>query len=166
MEINLAPLLAKQQELDADINARHNVTHQSTKTERFLALLVEVSELANATRAFKYWSLKPSESREVLLDEYADGLHFFLSLALVFNFPVEKVKYAPLPATKEALNAAFKRVYLRINDLMRRESNRCYNTALRAFLRLGSALEFTPQDIINAYNAKLVVNYERQQKNY
>ena len=61
------------------------------KDERFLALLVEIGELANATRAFKYWSLKPAEERARLLDEYADGLHFFLSLALVFKLEVEVV---------------------------------------------------------------------------
>lgn len=166
MEINLTPLLLKQRELDADINSRHNVTHESTKTERFLALLVEIGELANATRAFKYWSLKKSESRDVLLDEFADGLHFFLSIAIVFNFAVGKVEYESLPATKEEVNNAFKRVYLRITDLMRKESKRCYIVALKEFLSLGSALEFSPQDITNAYNAKLVVNYDRQQHNY
>jgi dimeric dUTPase (all-alpha-NTP-PPase superfamily) len=48
MEINLAPLLLKQRELDADINSRHNVTHESTKTERFLALLVEIGDRMNS----------------------------------------------------------------------------------------------------------------------
>lgn len=166
MVINLKPLLEKQKELDADINARHGCSHQSTKTERFLALLVEIGELANAARAFKYWSLKGSESRTVLLDEFADGLHFFLSLALVFDFKLGNVEYETLPASKDVINNTFRDVYLRINDLMRKESRRCYNAALKAFLMLGSALTFTPQDITNAYNAKLVVNYDRQKTNY
>lgn len=166
MKINLVALLEKQKELDADINKRHNVTHESTKTERFLALFVEVSELANATRSFKYWSLKEAEDRVILLDEFADGLHFFLSLALVFNFDLAEIEYNELPQTKEEINNAFKRIYLRISDLMRRESKRCYNTALREFLSLGSALGFSPEDITEAYNTKLVVNYKRQKSHY
>ena len=39
---------------------------------------------------------------------------------------------------------------------MRKESKRCYIVALKEFLSLGSALEFSAQDITNAYNAKLV----------
>lgn len=78
MEINLAPLLLKQRELDADINSRHNVTHESTKTERFLALLVEIGELANATRAFKYWSLKKVKV----------AMYYLMNSRTVYIFPL------------------------------------------------------------------------------
>ena len=49
-------------------------------THKFTALSVEVAEWANASRCFKYWSKKPSESKERLIDEAADVLHFFLSI--------------------------------------------------------------------------------------
>lgn len=166
MEINLAPLLAKQAELDERINREHNVTHQSTKDERFLALLVEVGELANATRAFKYWSLKPAEERTRLLDEYADGLHFFLSLALVFNIDLNSVEYDECETNKASVISQFKKVYLKINKLMNYEDKRSYLLALASFLTLGSALAFSPEDIIDAYGAKLVVNYKRQDTKY
>lgn len=166
MEINLAPLLAKQALLDARINSEHNVTHESTKDERFLALLVEIGELANATRAFKYWSLKPAEERARLLDEYADGLHFFLSLALVFKLEVEVVKYEESETTNSAVVHQFKKVYIAINKLMNYEDKRSYLIALTSFLTLGSALSFSPQDIITAYGDKLVVNYKRQDTKY
>jgi len=166
MEINLTPLLVKQQELDARINKEHGVTHQSTKTERFLALLVEVGELANATRAFKYWSLKKSEERPILLDEFADGLHFFLSLALVFNFEVNNVLYEELPNDKKTVIQSFKKVYETVAFFMEDEEETSYFKALKTFLSLGSALGFTSEDIIDAYNAKLVVNYTRQNTKY
>ena len=38
MEINLAPLLAKQALLDARINSEHNVTHESTKRRTIFSL--------------------------------------------------------------------------------------------------------------------------------
>lgn len=166
MEINLAPLLAQQALLDARINNEHQVTHESTKDERFLALLVEIGELANATRVFKYWSLKPGEERVRLLDEYADGLHFFLSLALVYKIDLEVINYEEADTTKKVVISQFKNVYLKINKLMNYEDKRSYLIALASFLTLGSALAFSSEDIIKAYNDKLVVNYKRQDTKY
>lgn len=166
MEIKLSSLLAKQRELDARINAEHNVTHASTKSERFLALLVEIGELANATRAFKYWSLKPSEDRAILLDEYADGLHFFLSLAIVFNFDVDEVVYPEISHNKASIVSSVLAVYEKIMDFKTNETQASYFTALQAFLTLGSALQFTPDDIKNAYGVKLLENYKRQDTKY
>ncbi len=166
MDVNLAPLLQEQAKLDARINTEHQVTHQSTKTERFLALLVEIGELANATRAFKYWSLKPSEERAILLDEYADGLHFFLSLALVFNIDVTTVTYPASETSKSDVVTLFRKVYSTIVDFMNNETTANYFLALTTFLSLGSALQFSSADITTAYRAKLVVNYERQNTKY
>ncbi len=66
-----------------------------------LALQVEVSELANATRCFKHWSVKEAESKERLLDEYADVLHFFLSIGSQLDFTPDEVVQAYLTKNKE-----------------------------------------------------------------
>ena len=166
MEIKLSSLLDKQRELDALINAEHHVTHESTKSERFLALLVEIGELANASRAFKYWSLKPSEERPILLDEYADGLHFFLSLALVYNFAVDSVTYEEISPSKTNIVHSVLNVYEKIIDFKKSESAASYFLALQAFLTLGSALQFAPDEIKNGYGVKLLENYKRQDSKY
>lgn len=62
--------------------------------DRLLALFAEVGELANATRCFKYWSKKGPESRERLLDEYVDILHFWLSIGNTLGFSSEEVEQA------------------------------------------------------------------------
>ena len=82
MKINLSELFEAQKQLDARIAENHNVTYESTRSRRTLSLLVELGELANSTRCFKYWSNKGSEPLERVLDEYADALHFFLSLGI------------------------------------------------------------------------------------
>lgn len=64
--------------------------------DRILALFTEVGEFANATRCFKYWSEKPSESKERLLDEYADILHFVFSIGNTLGFTVEEIEKAYL----------------------------------------------------------------------
>ena len=64
--------------------------------ERVLALIVECGELANALKGqgFKYWSNKPAESRERIIDEYVDILHFWLSVGLSLGFDAEQVEEA------------------------------------------------------------------------
>lgn len=62
--------------------------------DRILALFAEVGEFANASRCFKYWSDKPSESKERLLDEYADILHFVFSIGNTMKFTVEEIEQA------------------------------------------------------------------------
>ena len=71
--------------MDQDIASRHKVSYESTFAERVLALLVELGEFANETRCFKYWSEKPPSPKERILDEYADALHFFLSLGVMLG---------------------------------------------------------------------------------
>lgn len=77
------------------------MTSKELLTNTLLALQVEVSELANATRCFKHWSKKGSESKERLLDEYVDVLHFWLSIGLQLGFAPEEVAQAYLKKNEE-----------------------------------------------------------------
>ena len=77
-KINLEKLYKLQAELDDEIARNHNVSYASTHEKRLLALTVELGELANETRCFKYWSLKPASPKEIVMDEYADGIHEML----------------------------------------------------------------------------------------
>jgi len=70
-------------------------------TDRILALSVEVGEFANATRCFKYWSIKPSEPKERLLDEYVDILHFWLSIGNTMKFTAEEIEQAYMKKNEE-----------------------------------------------------------------
>ena len=105
--MNLKELYKMQNDLDKFIvDATYNsigdemiiVNHNDINflNERLLALFAEVGEFANATRCFKYWSHKPSESKERLLDEYVDILHFYLSVGNTMKFNVDEVEAAYL----------------------------------------------------------------------
>ena len=93
MQIDLTNLYQKQAELDQRIAENHHVSYETTRERRILALLVEIGEFANATRCFKYWSNKPSETQDIVLDEYVDGLHFFLSLGIDIKASKRKYNY-------------------------------------------------------------------------
>ena len=70
-----------QRELDLFIqNNREKQT--DVFQEKGLALLIELAELANETRCFKFWSTKGPSDDAVILEEYVDSIHFLLSLVL------------------------------------------------------------------------------------
>ncbi|WP_085829043.1 dUTPase [Clostridium massiliodielmoense] len=101
--MELKKFLEMQKKLDAAIVEKHygKIEQKEFLNERLLALNVEVGELANATRCFKYWSTKGPESKERILDEYADVMHFWLSVGHTLGFTAEEIEKAYLKKHKE-----------------------------------------------------------------
>lgn len=89
----LEDLLKLQKELDAYILSQHDTTldPKNLLTDTILALQVEVSELANETRCFKHWSRKGASEKSIILEEYVDVLHFFLSLGNQLGFTAQDI---------------------------------------------------------------------------
>lgn len=99
----LKKLLEKQQHLDAFI-INNSKIEESLKTRtalKFTALQVEVAEWANASRCFKYWSKKPAEPKERLIDEAADVMHFFLSICNDMGISAEELYEGYLKKNEE-----------------------------------------------------------------
>lgn len=94
--IQLSDLYELQDEFDKFILEQKSLelTEKELLIDKLLALQVEVSELANATRAFKYWSNKVPEVKEVILEEYVDILYFFLSVGNQLGFKNKEVEDA------------------------------------------------------------------------
>ena len=163
MIIDFEPLFKKQLELDLDIQKRHNVTYEETLERRFLSLYVEIGELANATRCFKYWSNKPSEPRERVMDEFADGLHFLLSLGVALNI---KNKCFEQKETEEDLSNLFVKMYGVIDELHNKKNEDTYQKTFETLLLIASKLDMNKDDIFASYLLKLGENYHRQETNY
>ena len=161
--LDLTKLYELQKQLDLTIAQNHNVTYSTTRTSRTLSLLVEMGEFCNETRCFKYWSNKGPSPKDVCLEEFADALHFFLSLGIdigvgnkVFN--IEKLDEKP--------NEIFLNCYKLIIDFVNNRDELHYREAFTLFLNLGLTLGFTSDDIKKAYLKKLDKNYVRQETNY
>lgn len=101
--MEIKELYELQRKLDTTILDKFKLpmTSKELLANTLLALQVEVSELANATRCFKHWSVKGAENKERLLDEYADILHFFLSIGNQLGFSPEEVEQAYLKKNGE-----------------------------------------------------------------
>lgn len=94
--VTLKDFLECQDELDKFIieNKKLNIKRNELLTDTLLALQVEVSELANETRCFKHWSNKGPSDKNIILEEYVDVLHFFLSLGNQLNFRAKDIEDA------------------------------------------------------------------------
>lgn len=164
MEIaDLSELFAAQANLDQRIADNHNVTYESTRQRRILALLVEIGEFANTTRCFKYWSNKGREEDAIVLDEYADGMHFFLSLGI--DIKTNKKRYE-IDKDSDDLTLQIHKVYSDIEAFKVDANDSNYIQAFQAFLDILPLLGFSYKQAEEAYFKKLGVNYNRQDNNY
>lgn len=162
-KFDLTDLYNKQAELDAAIAANHNVSYETTRPRRTLALLVEFGEFANSTRCFKYWSNKGPESRDRVLDEYADGLHFFLSLGIDIKSKKREFRFTK---HEEDLTAQILKTYSLTVNFLKKQDENSYVKAFQAFLNIVPLLHVRWTTIEEAYYKKLGVNYKRQDSNY
>ena len=159
----LKEMYDKQYELDTEIASNHHITYEETKDKRLLALLVELGEFANATRTFKFWSFKPSESKERVLDEFADGLHFLLSLGLAYGFRLDSIE---VEKSADDLTEAILNSYHYIDEF---SNDRClmkYAKMFEGYLKILATLGYSWQDAYDAYFLKLEENHHRQETNY
>ena len=161
--IELEELFLAQEQLDKAIADKHSITYKTTRHRRIMACLVEIGELANATRCFKYWSNKGAEEDEIVLDEFADGLHFFLSLGV--DIKTSKRSYN-LTKHMDNLTDQFLEVYHRLDVFRKKQDDASYTKAFQSFLNLLPLMGYRWAKLKEAYYKKLGVNYKRQENNY
>lgn len=166
MEIDWQKLFSMQRELDERIIVEHQLTG-TYFLERLLALQVEVGELANETRCFKYWSLKPPAERAVILEEYVDGIHFILSIGLSLGLETMIPNKRFVNKQNEtSMVKQFLVVNRCISSLIMDNSPNAYEELFSEYLTLGKMLGFHEADIQTAYFEKNKINHMRQDEGY
>ncbi|MDZ5472459.1 dUTP diphosphatase [Bacillus sp. 31A1R] len=163
--MKLQNLFEMQKSLDHHIEEKHNLTSDDLFDRKVLALLVEIGELANETRCFKFWSLKESNSKDVILEEFVDGIHFILSLGIESGYNhLKEINIERSPET--SLSDQFLKIYELITTFRLNRSIENYKLVFESYLLLANQLGFTDGDIERAYVSKNEVNYKRQQEGY
>jgi dimeric dUTPase (all-alpha-NTP-PPase superfamily) len=161
--MNIAKLFMLQSELDSHIEKEHPRQEGTSRHhEKVLALLVELGELANETRCFKFWSHKPASEKAVVLEEFSDGVHFLISIGLENG--IEELNIAPIRAN--SLTKLFIGLYNAFSVLSISFSPKSYNAAWSAYAGLGEMLGFSLDEIEAAYIDKNAVNHQRQEEYY
>jgi len=164
MVYNFKELYLLQKELDHEIHQFHHVDYSNTMSKRALALLVEIGEFANETRCFKYWSLKPSSEREVVLEEYIDGIHFILSLGIAIGIDINS-NFATDISNLELVDAFLDSYEAAIKFTKNYDSND-YINLFKSYLSLGEKFGFSYDDIHRIYLKKNAINHQRQNSHY
>lgn len=164
--MNLEKLFELQNKLNQRIRAEHKLKDENLIQEQILALEVELGELANETRCFKYWSHKPPAPQSVILEEYVDGLHFILSLGLEMNFNNSGLNLVTTLENENNLIQQFQLVYDQITEFNHSKSFESYENLFVDFLQLGRKLGFEEVEVEQAYLDKNKVNHKRQDEGY
>ncbi len=157
-------LFEMQAQLDQHIVEQHQLQKENLFDRKVVALLVEIGELANETRSFKYWSLKPPASNEIILEEFVDGIHFILSIGIELGFKEEDMMV--IDNEEKSIVDQFLTIYQQIADLRQHRSKEAYLQLFSNYLLLGVLLGFSEDQIIHAYISKNEVNYKRQEQGY
>ena len=127
-----------------------------------LELLVELGELANETKCFKYWSVK-NANKDKVLEEYADVIlmifYFFreLDVSLSENFPNEN-------------NANLIDEFIILFELMAKFRYKYERELIKEIfinmLKLGELLELSSDEIINSCLNKIKIDRDRFKIDY
>jgi dimeric dUTPase (all-alpha-NTP-PPase superfamily) len=158
-------LFIMQKELDRHIEMQHELGGEDLFDRKVLALLVEIGELANETRCFKFWSVKPSSEKEIILEEFVDGVHFILSLGIECGYD-HIVSLHPAKGNEGDVNSQFLAVYDATQKFRNSSSEDAFIHLFESYLRLGELLGLRESEIEQAYIEKNEVNYDRQRKGY
>lgn len=163
--MHLQHLFKMQKSLDTYIQSEKNITND-VFLEKGLALLVELAELANETRCFKFWSEKGPSEKHVILEEYVDSIHFLLSLGIEKNLNDLESWPVHQQHKDESLTMLFIHTQDSINQFLQISTMDYYENVWSWYGAVASKLGFTHEEIIQAYFDKNEKNYERQRSGY
>lgn len=163
--MRLEKLFTMQKALDHYIEENHQLQGADLFDRKVLALLVEIGELANETRCFKFWSLKPSSEKQIVLEEFVDGIHFILSIGLECGFD-QKIVEVEQQSSLLTVSEQFLKIYENVSKFRRSKSFADYIAVIELYLQLAVQLGITDDMMEEAYIQKNEVNYKRQENNY
>lgn len=184
--MNLQRLFEMQRQLDEHIEKEHpRQEGEDRLAKKILALMVELGELANEWRGFKFWShdqvprtrvlvnrtiddigfkyIGPEHIKNPLLEEYVDCLHFLLSIGLDENIGTLEWEQIE-PWKRESIIDQFIDLF---DCTVRLKTDITeYVVIWDYFIGLGEMLGFTWEQIEEAYLQKNAENHARQERGY
>ncbi|MDR2847405.1 MAG: dUTP diphosphatase [Mycoplasmataceae bacterium] len=167
MIISLSEILIKQQQLDKYIYDHNNVGIEDVKQELLLATIVELAEFANEVRSFKFWSKRGMNSKEDILEEYVDGIHFISSFANYYRIdPIFNLSNIRIILDKRVITNEFNKLFYlltKINYLKPNDYNaKLIKKYIKQYILLGLGLGIKFDEIKEAYDKKYEINIKRQ----
>lgn len=154
--IKLQELQELQFKLDTMVLAKNGKVDVFEETK--LAFMVELGELANEIQSFKHWKVNKNINQERILDEWADCLHFALSLDNQRDYKLDSfLKSEGFKLDDSFINFLLMELFQKVTT---KEPLAPY------VMRLGIHLGFDTDKLKGAYLSKNKVNIERQNNGY
>ena len=170
-------LQEKQKKLDIFIHQQNKLDLQNTFYLRKIALFVEIGEVANELKSFKYWKKDKKVNLEKAQEELIDCLHFFLSLANSAKVNFVAYHFQNFLQKRDfALNNLLLNLFERTKKLnlprkrkaegkiSKTEKN--YQNWLRTFEKVCWQAKLDEAKLLEVYTKKNKVNQQRQLENY
>src|SRR5699024_11677065 len=125
---------------DHYIMENHQLHNQDLFNVIMLAHLVELGELANETRCFKFWSEKEASLDSVIVEEFVDNIHFLLSLGLETGYRFSEIVVL---TDKQTVTNQFIDVFNKALCFYKEQTEEAFLSLFQVFLQLGKKLGFT-----------------------
>ena len=121
-----------------------------------IELLVEIGELANETKCFKYWTNK-EPNRDFVLEEYADCIIMTLCLYNYYDLELEDIEYE----VKEDVNDEIAYLYKLGSELYFNDNTELIKEFLFNLINLASLINISKQEIVEATLRKIKLETKR-----
>jgi len=144
--------------LDQAFDNLYNTSDYDIIRKNKLELLVELGELANETKSFKYWSTK-NINIENIHEEYADCLIMVLcffnimDISLDENFKISKIRYDTVDLIAH--------LYKLCSEFYYNENKELIKQIFTNFIELGHQLDLDDDKIIEVCLSKINKNFKR-----
>ena len=149
-------------QIDAEFKMHYGNDADIVRKNR-LELLVEIGELANETRCFKYWSMKQNGDKEKVLEEYIDCLFMTLYFSNITDISFNE----EFPSS---LNGDIIDTFLSLNrfasDISEVPNKDEIKRVLVELDHLAKLLDFTIEDLERVTNKKRKIIEERFNSEY
>ncbi len=156
----------EQKKLDGYIFNKNNQTRNDTYKKRCIAFSVEFAELLNEIREFKFWSNKDKSDRDIILEEYVDGIHFLISISSDLQINFQNFNFQEIIINKDNLLDSYNKIFYLISKISLVQDKNIFSELFNLYISIGHYQGFSLEDIKNKYYFKNNINYERQDNGY
>jgi dimeric dUTPase (all-alpha-NTP-PPase superfamily) len=160
----ITELLEMQKELDIAIAQNLGMEDEFNSVEivdqRIFALKVELGEFSNETGWFKYWKRSHIINPAATLEEWADVLHFLLSVGNSRKYTFIKEIH---PSKWDLVPVGRLFIYLMSNEY---DSSGKWLNAMEQLFCIGLKLGYSEEEMLQSYKEKREENFARQNRGY
>lgn len=157
----LEEVYQKNKELDEIFINKYSSIDKEMYKKNKIELLVEIGELANETKCFKYWTNK-EPNRELIKEEYADCIIMTLCLFNYHDIELEDVKFKRILD----INDQIAYLYKIASDYYFNDNRFVLEEILFELINLASLLNISKEEIIESSLKKIELDTKRMLGEY